>query len=772
MKLLITLLVFFTFSGTFIAQNLSIQQKLSKSIRKGDLQIARELLQEYEPKKEATTSELISYFFLNGEYQHTNGDLEAAFDSWATARKHISHLKESQNGYLVQYHNYLCTYYYELQNPHTIQIHVDSALQLTVEMNTIELVSSKAYLTWINQALAIKITRKEDMVKSYEENYEDVQQLMIKSINFQLENNCNKHDIARSYHRLANIYTDLFHFKFKLAGGDKSEDYKLLARINYDQAIALWTELYGNVHHERARSLYVKAFMNFFIEIDYESIPIYEEAYKAFGLSNTEKTEDIPNKLEVLMFLKYYTKTLLSLQAKRPNENHLQDAIELNELALRLWTFILDDFNNENTSRDIAIYSMNPYLASLEIQLLNFQLYSNYDKHLLFKASQNCKYNDIQKDDISLVEFKNSLNPKELYCDFLPEINHQHFSLFINKDSLQLVQLVKLNPEWVKSMRDGIINQSYTEYTQYAFEIFKVLFSKVELSLYTDLIISPSSFVTDIPFSALLMSSSNDVKRENYKELNYLKKNHKITYSLGGYFTTTPQKSVPLTLNFFTPELNEKEYSPLPFSEVLGENMKENHNVNLFTEKNCSKHNFLSSNSSVLHLSTHGFIEKSLYTSEIILADTVLKYVDIDLMATAPKLAVLNTCNSHLGRSLAGEGTNGFMREFMKNGSQACISNLWEVDDQVSNILFSKFYALLYQGEPSIKALQRAEEHIQHSTELGNLSAPYYWAGHRYVGRDLIFSVDNSRMIFHSWYWLAGLLILVLFTFITYYRLR
>ena len=93
-------------------------------------------------------------------------------------------------------------------------------------------------------------------------------------------------------------------------------------------------------------------------------------------------------------------------------------------------------------------------------------------------------------------------------------------------------------------------------------------------------------------------------------------------------------------------------------------------------------------------------------------------------------LVVLSACETARGRIYASEGIVGLTRAFMFAGAPRVLCSLWKVDDDATQALMVKFYALWNPkggkpGLPAAEALKAAQAHIR---AQGRWSHPYYWA--------------------------------------------
>lgn len=169
---------------------------------------------------------------------------------------------------------------------------------------------------------------------------------------------------------------------------------------------------------------------------------------------------------------------------------------------------------------------------------------------------------------------------------------------------------------------------------------------------------------------------------------------------------------------------------------------------------------------SILHLSTHGFVDRPneqdvMQRSGLILSygarawegkpvpkdteDGILTAAEIAVLdLSGTDVVVLSACNTALGK-VTTEGVWGLQRAFKLAGVQTIVMSLWAVDDEATAVLMQYFYEELMKErralakaaaiDPEIterlfdyahSALARAQHRMQQHLKF---SAPYYWAG-------------------------------------------
>ncbi|MDR0798207.1 MAG: CHAT domain-containing protein [Dysgonamonadaceae bacterium] len=172
------------------------------------------------------------------------------------------------------------------------------------------------------------------------------------------------------------------------------------------------------------------------------------------------------------------------------------------------------------------------------------------------------------------------------------------------------------------------------------------------------------------------------------------------------------------------------------------------------------------SNSSILHLSTHGFffpdiviehfdgiaqrlggsntkraVENPLLRSGLVLSgvnkrwladkeladkeeDGILTAEEISqLNLTKTKLVVLSACETGLGDVKNSEGVFGLQRAFKLAGVESLIMSLWKVPDEATSELMTAFYRQWLAGKTKQEAFKMAQKQVREKYQ-----SPYYWA--------------------------------------------
>jgi CHAT domain-containing protein/tetratricopeptide (TPR) repeat protein len=139
----------------------------------------------------------------------------------------------------------------------------------------------------------------------------------------------------------------------------------------------------------------------------------------------------------------------------------------------------------------------------------------------------------------------------------------------------------------------------------------------------------------------------------------------------------------------------------------------------------------------IVHFAAHGLLDtRRAELSGMVLSlvdqdgrpkDGFLRFHDVYNMNLAADLVVLSGCQTGLGKDLQGEGLVGLTRGFMYAGARRVVASLWQVDDESTAELMSRFYrGMLKEGRPAPAALRQAQLELSRHPRW---SAPFYWAG-------------------------------------------
>ena len=145
----------------------------------------------------------------------------------------------------------------------------------------------------------------------------------------------------------------------------------------------------------------------------------------------------------------------------------------------------------------------------------------------------------------------------------------------------------------------------------------------------------------------------------------------------------------------------------------------------------------------VIHLATHGSASAGFlaFTSSFPLSKSGLAEKEhilifpreIETLNISPALVVLSSCDSARGQVKA-EGVIGMARAFLSAGAYSVLVSLWRVPDESANIFMQFFYQFLFNGLPSLQALQRSMQCLRCFVKYSHY---VHWSGFQIIGKEI-----------------------------------
>lgn len=144
----------------------------------------------------------------------------------------------------------------------------------------------------------------------------------------------------------------------------------------------------------------------------------------------------------------------------------------------------------------------------------------------------------------------------------------------------------------------------------------------------------------------------------------------------------------------------------------------------------------------ILHFATHGYVDaENPNLSSVVLSQVGLSGDDDGYVSAAElpgydlrsSLVVLSACETGLGKIVEGEGVMGLPFALFVAGNTSTVVTLWQVADDSTSKLMSRFYELVKSGRSYSSALSAVKREFASGTD-GSLRAPFYWAPFVYYG--------------------------------------
>ncbi len=137
-----------------------------------------------------------------------------------------------------------------------------------------------------------------------------------------------------------------------------------------------------------------------------------------------------------------------------------------------------------------------------------------------------------------------------------------------------------------------------------------------------------------------------------------------------------------------------------------------------------------------VHFATHGFLNSqhpelsgialSMFDERGEPQDGFLRAHEVYNLKLAAEVIVLSACQTGLGKEIRGEGLVGLTRGFMYAGSPRVVVSLWNVSDEATAELMTRFYrGMLVDKLRPAQALQAAQVSILREKRF---ESPYFWA--------------------------------------------
>jgi CHAT domain-containing protein len=140
----------------------------------------------------------------------------------------------------------------------------------------------------------------------------------------------------------------------------------------------------------------------------------------------------------------------------------------------------------------------------------------------------------------------------------------------------------------------------------------------------------------------------------------------------------------------------------------------------------------------IVHFATHGFLNsRHPELSGIVLSlvdeagrdqDGFLRAHEIYDLKIPAELVVLSGCRTGLGKEIRGEGLIGLTRAFMHAGAARVLVSLWDVNDEATAELMTRFYGRLLGREKLSPAAALRAAQVSMARDK-RWSSPYFWAG-------------------------------------------
>lgn len=497
--------------------------------------------------------------------------------------------------------------------------------------------------------------------------------------------------------------------------------------------------------------------------VDYmqSSLKAYEKAVEACFYMYQYDNSGLD---DLWFFMEKSRSSVLMLQSKEAQEVSHNQALAESRRKLKgqrqlLERLLRDKVDKEDSIR-VELYSINEQIDVLNDQL---GLQVGFEK----MRSQNLELS-------SAKDFVNK-SEKEGIVQFY-QTDEAVYVFTINKEEVFVkriegpaLQQLKHHIANLKSfLREGLkldhLQHQFDEYTKSAFYLHQQLLADFANELENLNVIS-DGYLSDIPFEILLAKPPTDKAGVNYRNLQYLIKDLRITYAYSFSWLLGSIEAEYVDFEEY-PKVLAFAYSNESGSRDVGQKVDLSASarevqsiekiwpgeVSSFVGDEASEQNFKRNQKAnqILHLATHNVVDTlNFLNSGLVFRDSedsdedgLVHTYEIDQLVGPKQLVVLSACESAMGDYVEGEGYFSVGRAFAQLGTPYIISSLWQASDVYSSDIMTLFYTNLAMGKNPPSALRASKLKVLNSCD--ELSAhPSNWAS--FVSMGSLHEQANAR---------------------------
>jgi CHAT domain-containing protein len=343
----------------------------------------------------------------------------------------------------------------------------------------------------------------------------------------------------------------------------------------------------------------------------------------------------------------------------------------------------------------------------------------------------------------------------------------------------------------VLTFLNSLKNRDFNTYATKGYALYQTLLepvlAKTNNPYNNHLIIIPDGILGYLPFETLIQTNPENAK--GYKDLDYLIKDHEISYhysaSLLAFVQPQKQHLQNSFIGFAPAFRDDTDQQLLAFNETVRsyidsaralpyaeEEVKAIASLlggNAYTGALATERSFKqdAGNYSIIHLASHSLVDDTdpLYSKLIFdsendsIEDGLLHTYELYNMQLNADLVTLSACNTGVGKYYKGEGIVSLARGFMYAGVPNVMMSLWSVADRPTKDIMQYFYEELDTGTPYASALHKAK--LRYLASADNLTAdPYYWGAFIYLGQP----IDHTGQSVGKIRWVIGFVLIVCLT--------
>ena len=435
-----------------------------------------------------------------------------------------------------------------------------------------------------------------------------------------------------------------------------------------------------------------------------------------------------------------------------------------------------------------------------EFEAKRFEMNTKYEKLMTKIETDYPKYYDLkyQTQTASIPELQQTLDAQSALIEYFIG-DSSIFIITVSNDDFDIHTIPKDTAFHVlaESLNESIKQVDSQAYVPMCHQLYNLLIKPIAPQIATKekLVIIPHGILYKIPFEALIPEIPTSTDRLDLAQVDYLISRYDISYH---YSATLYLNSLQQAREYaaesqladeefigFAPVFSDEvkngyilaDNSPTIevirsasdvrsitldgkwFNELLYSKQEVEKILDLFKRRgavgyfntDASEENFKQNakHYKYIHVATHGMINEanpplsgiifsqptdSVYTDDGILYSGETYHLDLNA-----DLVVLSSCESGIGKLVAGEGLMALTRGFLYAGASTLVVSLWKVSDVSTAQLMTEFYRNLKQGMSKAAALRAAKLHLlKQSFETEGIkfsfAHPFFWASFVLIG--------------------------------------
>lgn len=370
------------------------------------------------------------------------------------------------------------------------------------------------------------------------------------------------------------------------------------------------------------------------------------------------------------------------------------------------------------------------------------------------------------------------------------------YSVIIDKDDVNLISIGNkkrieiLIDNYLKilSSNSDFTSHNFQGFKENALELYQILLApilegkldnKVSASV-EELIIIPDGPLAFLPFEALItdLTPSSTI---DYKNLNYLVRNYKISYAYSSNLLLKNKSSRKnkdaqnlIAFGFSNDIKNTGNYKKDNDNQELQGSTRELKAIasvikgEYYAGEQATEENFKrdAPEYDILHLAVHGISDiKNEFNTSLIFKkgknskeDGILYPYELYTLNLKSQLVVLSACETGVGRQFKGEGIYSMARGFAYAGCPSIVMSFWKVNDRATADLMSHFYQMLSSGIRIDEAMRQAK--LAYLNEADEYSAhPANWAA--FVPLGDMSPIHSQNQNIHWIIWGGALIVII-----------